>query len=77
MINEPNFTKETLEKLLADNELGQFDPVKEALKVYDPHGAPLAPHRLPLSNRTGWLHPHTKPHASHPGAASERFCQSG
>ena len=51
MINEPNFTKETLKKLLADNELGQFDPVKEAFKVYDPHGAPLGPHRLPLSNR--------------------------
>ena len=44
LINEPNFTKETLKKLLANNELGQFDPVKEAFKVYDPHGAPLAPH---------------------------------
>mmetsp|Transcript_10013 Transcript_10013/g.24913 ORF Transcript_10013/g.24913 Transcript_10013/m.24913 type:complete len:185 (+) Transcript_10013:29-583(+) len=38
LINEPNFTKETLKKLLANNELGQFDPVKEAFKVYDPHG---------------------------------------
>ena len=49
LINEPNFTKETLKNLLANNELGQFDPVKEAFKVYDPHGAPHA---------SGWLHPH-------------------
>lgn len=38
LISEPNFTKETLRNLLANNELGQFDPVKEAFKVYDPHG---------------------------------------
>ena len=30
-------TKEGLRELLADNELGQYDPIKEAFKVYDPH----------------------------------------
>lgn len=54
LINEPNFTKETLKNLLANNELGQFDPVKEAFKVYDPHGAPHAP--LAGSTRTQLTH---------------------
>ena len=45
LINEPVFTKGTLRKLLANNELGGYDPVKEAFKVYDPNGfaAPYAP----------------------------------
>ena len=29
-------TKQGLRELLADNELGKFDPIKEAFKVYDP-----------------------------------------
>ena len=33
LISEPNFTKETLRALLANNELGNYDPVKEAFKV--------------------------------------------
>lgn len=38
LISEPNFTKDTLKKLLENNELGNYDPVKEAFKVYDPEG---------------------------------------
>ena len=51
LISEPNFTKETLINLLANNELGQYDPVKEAFKVYDPLGAPSLLTPLP------WLAP--------------------
>ena len=32
------FTKETLKSLLSNNDLGAYDPIKEAFKVYDPHG---------------------------------------
>ena len=65
LINEPNFTKDTLKKLRANKELGQFDPVKEAFKVYDPHGAPRA---------TGWLHPHPAAHpAERPPAAGTGY----
>ena len=38
LISEPNFTKDTLRDLLANNELGNYDPVKEAFKAYDPNG---------------------------------------
>ncbi|EKX44255.1 hypothetical protein GUITHDRAFT_95073 [Guillardia theta CCMP2712] len=37
LISEPDFTFNTLKKLLVNNELKDFDPVKEAFKVYDPH----------------------------------------
>jgi len=37
LISEPDFTYKTLHKLLVNNELKDFDPVKEAFKVYDPH----------------------------------------
>ena len=37
LISEPEFTYKTLHKLLVNNELTNFDPVKEAFKVYDPH----------------------------------------
>eukprot|EP00741_Cyanophora_paradoxa_P006467 tig00001003_g6262.t1 len=36
LISEPDFTLKTLTKLLQDNELTNFDPVKEAFKLYDP-----------------------------------------
>lgn len=44
LISEANFTKETLRNLLANNELGHYDPVKEAFKVYDPHGTGYIDH---------------------------------
>jgi Ca2+-binding EF-hand superfamily protein len=37
LISEPNFTVETLWQLLSNNNISNFDPVKEAFKVYDPH----------------------------------------
>ena len=37
LISEPTFTKDTLRALLASNELGGYDPVREAFKVYDPN----------------------------------------
>mmetsp|Transcript_97819 Transcript_97819/g.174241 ORF Transcript_97819/g.174241 Transcript_97819/m.174241 type:complete len:180 (+) Transcript_97819:70-609(+) len=35
--NEPEITFDDLYKLLKDNQLTNFDPVKEAFKVYDPN----------------------------------------
>uniref|UniRef100_A0A7S2K1J0 Calmodulin n=1 Tax=Zooxanthella nutricula TaxID=1333877 RepID=A0A7S2K1J0_9DINO len=35
--NQPEITFEELYALLRDNQLTNFDPVKEAFKVYDPH----------------------------------------
>merc|ERR1719408_1101860 len=35
--NQPEITFEELYNLLKDNQLTNFDPVKEAFKVYDPH----------------------------------------
>ena len=40
---QPNFTKE-FRALLANNELGNYDPVKEAFKVYDPQGTGFVDH---------------------------------
>jgi len=37
LISEPNFTVDTLWNLLENNNIMNFDPVKEAFKVYDPH----------------------------------------
>eukprot|EP01065_Artemidia_motanka_P039042 TRINITY_DN47880_c0_g1_i1.p2 TRINITY_DN47880_c0_g1~~TRINITY_DN47880_c0_g1_i1.p2 ORF type:complete len:217 (+),score=82.28 TRINITY_DN47880_c0_g1_i1:60-653(+) len=37
LISEPNFTVDTLWSLLESNSITNFDPVKEAFKVYDPH----------------------------------------
>jgi Ca2+-binding EF-hand superfamily protein len=37
LISEPEFTYKTLYRLLANNELTDYDPVAEAFKVYDPH----------------------------------------
>eukprot|EP01063_Lacrimia_lanifica_P002708 TRINITY_DN1143_c0_g1_i1.p2 TRINITY_DN1143_c0_g1~~TRINITY_DN1143_c0_g1_i1.p2 ORF type:complete len:185 (+),score=93.64 TRINITY_DN1143_c0_g1_i1:57-611(+) len=36
LISEPNFTVDTLWNLLDNNTISNFDPVKEAFKVYDP-----------------------------------------
>lgn len=36
LITEPVFTKEVLRRLLENNQLGGFDPVKQAFAVYDP-----------------------------------------
>ena len=36
LISEPNFTVDTLWNLLENNNITNFDPVKEAFKVYDP-----------------------------------------
>jgi calmodulin len=38
LISEPNFTVDTLWSLLENNTITNFDPVKEAFKVYDPNG---------------------------------------
>eukprot|EP00929_Paragymnodinium_shiwhaense_P020429 TRINITY_DN13626_c0_g1_i1.p1 TRINITY_DN13626_c0_g1~~TRINITY_DN13626_c0_g1_i1.p1 ORF type:complete len:174 (-),score=62.87 TRINITY_DN13626_c0_g1_i1:327-848(-) len=35
--SQPDITFEELYALLKDNQLSNFDPVKEAFKVYDPH----------------------------------------
>jgi Ca2+-binding EF-hand superfamily protein len=37
LISEPNFTVETLWNLLENNAITNFDPVKEAFRVYDPN----------------------------------------
>eukprot|EP00164_Ancoracysta_twista_P004111 GFYU01005520.1.p1 GENE.GFYU01005520.1~~GFYU01005520.1.p1 ORF type:complete len:216 (-),score=61.66 GFYU01005520.1:154-801(-) len=37
LIQEPDFTVHTLRDLLEDNDVKNFDPVREAFKVYDPH----------------------------------------
>lgn len=36
LVSEPNFTVETLAKILQNNTLTNYDPVKEAFKVFDP-----------------------------------------
>eukprot|EP01028_Stygiella_incarcerata_P011806 TRINITY_DN68872_c0_g2_i1.p1 TRINITY_DN68872_c0_g2~~TRINITY_DN68872_c0_g2_i1.p1 ORF type:complete len:276 (-),score=98.42 TRINITY_DN68872_c0_g2_i1:48-875(-) len=36
LIDDPNFTLDKLYELLSTNDLGHFDPVREAFKVYDP-----------------------------------------
>eukprot|EP01061_Rhynchopus_euleeides_P006096 TRINITY_DN15172_c0_g1_i1.p1 TRINITY_DN15172_c0_g1~~TRINITY_DN15172_c0_g1_i1.p1 ORF type:complete len:179 (+),score=89.76 TRINITY_DN15172_c0_g1_i1:210-746(+) len=36
LISEPNFTVDTLWNLLDSNNITNFDPVREAFKVYDP-----------------------------------------
>ena len=38
LISEPNFTVDTLWTLLENNTITNFDPVKEAFRVYDPNG---------------------------------------
>ncbi len=38
LISEPNFTVDTLWALLENNTITNFDPVKEAFRVYDPNG---------------------------------------
>ena len=42
LLGEGPFTKDSLRDLLANNELGGYDPVKEAFKVYDPNGTGFA-----------------------------------
>ena len=37
LLGEGNFTKETLKNLLLNNDLGNYDPTKEAFKAYDPN----------------------------------------
>lgn len=39
LISEQNFTVDTLWSLLENNNITNFDPVREAFKVYDPHGS--------------------------------------
>ncbi|KAJ1469950.1 hypothetical protein T484DRAFT_1981206 [Baffinella frigidus] len=43
LISEPDFTYKTLHRLLVNNELKDFDPVREAFKVYDPHETGCTP----------------------------------
>lgn len=38
LITEPMFTKDVLRRLLENNHLAEFDPVKQAFSVYDPNG---------------------------------------
>jgi len=42
LLGDGSFTKETLRNLLSNNELGNYDPVKEAFKAYDPNGTGFA-----------------------------------
>ena len=42
LLGDGPFTKETLRNLLQHNELGSYDPVKEAFKAYDPNGTGFA-----------------------------------
>ncbi|KAG8469182.1 hypothetical protein KFE25_007700 [Diacronema lutheri] len=42
LITEPVFTKEVLRRLLENNQLAGFDPVRQAFSVYDPHGTGFA-----------------------------------
>jgi len=46
LLGEGPFTKDTLRKLLQNNDLGAYDPVKEAFKAYDPHGTGFADHDM-------------------------------
>ena len=38
LLGDGAFTKETLKSLLANNELGNYDPTREAFKAFDPQG---------------------------------------
>ena len=38
LISEPNFTVDALWALLENNTISNFDPVREAFRVYDPEG---------------------------------------
>jgi Ca2+-binding EF-hand superfamily protein len=38
LITEPVFTKDVLRRLLENNHMAEFDPVKQAFHVYDPNG---------------------------------------
>ena len=38
LLGEGSFTKDTLRNLLQNNDLGAYDPTKEAFKAYDPNG---------------------------------------
>ena len=38
LLGEGVFTKDTLKQLLLNNDLGNYDPTKEAFKAYDPAG---------------------------------------
>lgn len=38
LLGDGTFTKESLRSLLADNQLGAYDPMAEAFKAYDPNG---------------------------------------
>ena len=42
LLGDGPFTKDSLRKLLANNDLGSYDPVREAFKAYDPHGTGFA-----------------------------------
>lgn len=38
LVDQPNFTEESLYQLLNDNDVEDFDPLAEAFQVYDPQG---------------------------------------
>ena len=38
LLGNGKFTKETLRQLLMNNDLGAYDPTREAFKAYDPNG---------------------------------------
>ena len=38
LLGDGPFTKDTLRNLLQNNDLGAYDPTREAFKAYDPHG---------------------------------------
>ena len=42
LLGEGPFTKDSLRKLLATNDLGTYDPVREAFRAYDPNGTGFA-----------------------------------
>lgn len=44
LLGDGAFTKETLKNLLSNNDLGAYDPTKEAFKAYDPNGTGFVDH---------------------------------
>lgn len=42
LLGDGPFTKDSLRNMLSHNELGNYDPVKEAFKAYDPNGTGFA-----------------------------------
>lgn len=46
LISEPHFTADTLWSLLENNTITNFDPVREAFRVYDPNNTGFVDHEV-------------------------------